>query len=305
VPKTTFRVTETEGPGRRIDAFLAGRLEGLSRSHIQQLIGQTKVMVDGRAVKASHRLAEGETIEIEYSPIPEIRIQPQAIPLDILFQDRDIIIVDKPSGLVVHPGAGRPDRTLVQALLFHFPDLQGGQMPDDRPGIVHRLDKETSGVMVVARSPQAFQNLQQQFKARDGDKAYLGLVWGRFRHSEGEITWAIGRHSRRRDRMSIKTEKPRAAETRYRLLKEYPECSYLEIRPRTGRTHQIRVHMSAAGHPLMGDSRYGRKGGIGPSPRLFLHAHMLSFRHPGSGKTVRFTSPLPHDLQAVLDGLQA
>ena len=304
MPKTTIRVTGTEGPGQRIDVFLSGKLERSSRSHIQQLIAQGKVTVDGRTVKASHRLGIGETIVFEDTPIPKLKIRPEAIPLEVLYQDREIIIVDKPSGLVVHPGAGRSDRTLVHGLLHRFPDLEG-QMPEDRPGIVHRLDKETSGLLVVARSPQAFQNLQQQFKAREVGKHYLGLVWGRFRRSEGEITWAIGRHPRRRERMSIKTEKPREAETRYRLLREFRECSYLEIRPRTGRTHQIRVHMAAAGHPLVGDSRYGRRGGKGPSPRLFLHAHGLSFRHPGSGEIVNFTSPLPSDLQAVLDALKA
>jgi 23S rRNA pseudouridine1911/1915/1917 synthase len=297
-------VTETEGPGRRIDVFLSGKLEGLSRSHVQQLIGQEKVTVDGRPVKASHRLAPGETVVIEHSPRPQSRIQPQAIPLDVVFQDREIIIVDKPSGLVVHPGAGRSEGTLVHALLHRFPDL-AGMIPEDRPGVVHRLDKETSGIMVVSRTPDAFRDLQRQFKARDVKKCYLGLVWGRFPRSEGEITWAIGRHPRRRQRMSIKTGKPRTAETRYRLLQGYKECSYLEIRPRTGRTHQIRVHMAAAGHPLVGDSRYGRRGGKGPARRLFLHAHQLSFRHPGSGKTVSFTSPLPADLQAVLDALEA
>jgi len=296
-------VSETEGAGRRIDAFLAESLRDVSRARVQRMITGGDVLVDGGPVKASHRLVEGEKVTIRLIREMKEKPGPEDMPLEILHEDRDIILVDKPSGLVVHPGAGRRTQTLVNALLYRFPDL-AGQEPEDRPGIVHRLDKETSGVMVVARSPRALIDLQQQLKNREVDKQYLGLVWGKINHAEGRLSWPIGRHARHRDRISIKTNKPREAETRYRLLQAYQEFAYLEIHPLTGRTHQIRVHMAAAGHPLVGDSRYGRRGGKGPSPRLFLHAGTLKFRHPGSGERVEFSSPLPPDLQAVLDGIR-
>ena len=296
-------MSETEGAGRRIDAFLAESLRDVSRARVQRLIIGGDVLVDGGPVKASHRLVAGEKVTIRLTREMKEKPGPEDMPLEILHEDRDIILVDKPSGLVVHPGAGRRTQTLVNALLYRFPDL-AGQEPEDRPGIVHRLDKETSGVMVVARSPRALIDLQQQLKNREVDKRYLGLVWGKIRHTEGRLSWPIGRHARHRDRISIKTDKPREAETHYRLLQAYQEFAYLEIHPLTGRTHQIRVHMAAAGHPLVGDSRYGRRGGKGPSPRLFLHAATLKFRHPGSGERVEFSSPLPPDLQAVLDGVR-
>jgi len=296
-------VSETEGAGRRIDAFLAESLRDVSRARVQRMITGGDVLVDGGPVKASHRLVEGEKVTIRLIREMKEKPGPEDMPLEILHEDRDIILVDKPSGLVVHPGAGRRTQTLVNALLYRFPDL-AGQEPEYRPGIVHRLDKETSGVMVVARSPRALIDLQQQLKNREVDKQYLGLVWGKINHAEGRLSWPIGRHARHRDRISIKTNKPREAETRYRLLQAYQEFAYLEIHPLTGRTHQIRVHMAAAGHPLVGDSRYGRRGGKGPSPRLFLHAATLKFRHPGSGERVEFSSPLPPDLQAVLDGIR-
>ncbi len=296
-------MSETEGAGRRIDAFLAESLRDVSRARVQRMITGGDVLVDGGPVKASHRLVEGEKVTVCLTRVMKEKPRPEDMPLDILHEDRDIILVDKPSGLVVHPGAGRRTQTLVNALLYRFPDL-AGQEPEDRPGIVHRLDKETSGVMVVARSPRALIDLQQQLKNREVDKRYLGLVWGKINHAEGRLSWPIGRHARHRDRISIRTDKPREAETRYRLLQAYQEFAYLEIHPLTGRTHQIRVHMAAAGHPLVGDSRYGRRGGKGPSPRLFLHAATLKFRHPGSGERVEFSSPLPPDLQAVLDRIR-
>ena len=302
MPDTVFLVSELEGAGLRIDSYLADHLQDVSRARVQRLITGGDVRVDGRPVKASRRLVAGEKVVIHLPRERREKPQPEDISLEILHDDQDIILVDKPSGVVVHPGAGRRTQTLVNALLYRFPDL-AGQEPEDRPGIVHRLDKETSGVMVVARSPRAMNDLQRQFKNREVDKRYLGLVWGKIRHAEGRLSWPIGRHARQRDRISIRTNKPREAETHYRLLQAYRDFAYLEIHPLTGRTHQIRVHMAAAGHPLVGDGRYGRRGGKGPSPRLFLHAATLKFRHPGSGETLEFSSPLPPDLQAVLDGI--
>ncbi|MGB2907468.1 MAG: RluA family pseudouridine synthase [Candidatus Aminicenantaceae bacterium] len=302
MPDFAFLVTDKEGAGQRIDAFLAANLSDVSRARVQRLITQEQVQVDGDVIKASHRLVEGERVTLHLEPETEEMPGPEDIQLKIIHEDRFIIVVDKPSGLVVHPGAGRNNQTLVNGLLFRFPELAALE-PQERPGIVHRLDKETSGVMVVARSPQALSGLREQFKEREVDKRYLALVWAPIRHAEGRLTWPIGRHARHRERISIKTKKPREAETLYRLLRAYEDFSYLEIHPLTGRTHQIRVHMAAAGHPLVGDRLYGRRGGKGPSPRLFLHAGSLGFRHPGTGENVKFTSPLPPDLQGVLDRL--
>jgi len=286
-----------------VDAFLAERLPPLSRARIQRLIAEGRVTVDEHIPKPSHRLSAGEKVVIEYQPVRSEAPAPEPIPIQILHQDRDIIVVDKPSGMVVHPGAGRTALTMVNALLYRFPELAGLQ-PEDRPGIVHRLDKETSGVMVVARSQTAVQDLQRQFSAREVRKVYLGLVWGCIRRAEGTVSWPIGRHARNRQRISVKTDKPRTAETRYILRRAFPDFSYVEILPVTGRMHQIRVHMAAAGHPLVGDARYGRRRGRGPSPRLFLHAAVLAFRHPGTGEPVEYRSPLPPELQGVLDGLE-
>jgi 23S rRNA pseudouridine1911/1915/1917 synthase len=296
-------VTETEGAGHRVDAFLTERLPPLSRARIQRLIAGQRVTVDGNIPKASHRLTAGEKVAIEYEPDRDESPAPESIPLQIIHHDLDIVVLDKPSGLVVHPGAGRTALTLVNALLHLYPELAELE-PVDRPGIVHRLDKETSGVMVVARSQRALLDLQMQFKTREVRKIYLGLVWGCIRHAEGSVSWPIGRHSRHRQRISVKTDKPRSAETRYTLRRAFRDFSYLEIQPVTGRMHQIRVHMAAAGHPLVGDARYGRRRGSGPSPRLFLHAASLAFRHPGTGEPVEYRSPLPKELQDVLDRLE-
>ncbi len=304
MPETKILVTEIQAGGQRIDVYLAGKLPELSRARVQALISEGKVEVNGRPIKASYRIVGGEKVSIEYAiELEKPKLIPEKIPIRILYQDPDIIVVDKPSGMVVHPGAGRRSHTLVNALLYLFPDLDKLE-PQDRPGIVHRLDKETSGVLVVARSLRALKGLQQQFKERTVQKRYLGLVWGNIRHAEGRISWAIGRHARRRERISVKTDRPRQAETIYRVCRVYQEFTYLEIQPLTGRMHQIRVHMAAAGHPLVGDSRYGRRGPRRPSPRLFLHAWKLTIEHPGSGQTLEFTAALPSDLQEALDKLE-
>jgi 23S rRNA pseudouridine1911/1915/1917 synthase len=264
------------------------------------------VRVDGALKKSSYKLKAGERVEIEIeAPAAPAGLLPETIPLNILFADPDIVVLDKPSGLVVHPGAGVRDGTLVNALLHHFPGIRG-LSEDERPGIVHRLDKETSGVMVVALSRRAADELKRQFKDRDVKKVYLALAWGRMPTASGRYDRPIGRHPKHGQRMSVRTKTPRTALTEYQVLREYRDLSLLEIKPYTGRTHQIRVHLSAAGHPLAGDGRYGP--GRNPHrrfPRLFLHAHRLSFRHPVTGAPLEFTSPLPPDLEAILASLEA
>jgi len=263
------------------------------------------VTVDGAFRKSSHKLRAGERVAVEME-IPEDAggPQPEDIPLTILYADADLVVLDKPSGLVIHPGAGVRDGTLVNALLHRFPDIRS-LSEDDRPGIVHRLDKETSGVMVAARSARAEAELKRQFKDREVRKVYLALVAGRMPAAAGRFDWSIGRHPKHGQRMSIRTRTPRSAVTEYAVRRTFRDFSLLEVRPLTGRTHQIRVHFAAAGHPIAGDRRYGSGGREAKArfPRLFLHAHRLAFRHPATGEPVEFVSPLLAELEAVLETL--
>lgn len=276
----------------------------LTRARIQKAIEEGRVKVNGLARKAAYKLRGGEKVEVDIPEEIPVPLRPDRIPLEIIYADSHIIVLDKPSGLVVHPGAGNPAGTLVNGLIDRFPEISGIG-PPDRPGIVHRLDKETSGVMVVARSWRAYDSLKSQFKARMVRKVYLGLVWGRVSASEGRFRWPIGRHVKEGMRISIRSRNPKEAETRYTVLLELKRTTYLELRPVTGRTHQIRVHMAAAGHPIVGDRLYGRSRASRSYPRLFLHAHRLSFLHPESGERVEYVSPLPGELAAVLAAEQA
>ncbi len=300
MPKKEFSVTSSSGADQRLDLFIADRIKTLSRSQIQKLIESQRVRINDQSQKSSHKLRVGDKVEIEYDLIRPEKIQPEKIPIDVIHEDDHIILIDKPSGMVVHPGAGLKKGTLVNALLFHFPDLESVG-PEERPGVVHRLDKETSGLMVIARSQMAYKSLRSQFRKREIEKTYIGLIWGRMPQPKGKITWAVGRHPKHGERVSIKTKKPRQAETRYSLLKEMEEFSLLEIKPITGRTHQIRVHLAAAGHPLVGDKRYGGKKKKFRDIRLFLHACSLRLTHPETRKKIEFSSPLPSDLRCFLD----
>jgi 23S rRNA pseudouridine1911/1915/1917 synthase len=300
VPKKEFLVTPPAGADQRLDVFLSEKIKELTRSQIQKIVDKQKVKVNRVLRKSSYKLKEGDRVELEYE-IPRFEgIKPENIPLRLAYSDDHIIVIDKPSGMVVHPGAGRTEGTLVNALLYHFPEL-AEVGPQERPGIVHRLDKETSGLMVVARTQKAQKDLQHQFRMRKVSKLYLGLVWGKMPEKRGEITWSIGRHRKHGERMSVKTKKPRTARTQYSVQEEYPEFSLLKIEPVTGRTHQIRVHFSASGHPVVGDTRYGRRKVKIRCPRLFLHSYWLSFIHPETGERVEFSSPLPEDLNNFLE----
>lgn len=302
MPKKEFLVTSLSGLNQRLDVFLSGKISELTRSQIQKLIASKRVKVNGETRKSNYTLKEGEKVEIEYAFTKPEEIQPENIPIDVIFCDKHILVINKNSGIVVHPGAGNRKHTLVNALLFHFPGIRDVG-PEERCGIVHRLDKETSGLMVIARTMDAYTKLQEQFKRREVRKVYLGLVWGRMPEKEGKFTWAIGRHVKYGERISTRTKKPRDAVTLYSVQKEYGEFSLLEIKPLTGRTHQIRVHLAAAGHSLVGDTRYGYRKTRIRVPRLFLHASSLSFNHPETKETVEFSSPLPKDLQKFLDKL--
>jgi 23S rRNA pseudouridine1911/1915/1917 synthase len=287
----------------RLDVFLSEKSKRLTRSQIQKIIENKGVKVNGIFRKPSYRLKSGEKVEIEFEIKEPEGVEAEEIPINLIYSDEQVLIIDKASGMVVHPGAGNRKHTLVNALLYHFPELKEIG-PRVRPGIVHRLDKETSGLMVVARTLDAYFELQRQFKSREVEKHYQGLVWGRLPSKEGKISLPIGRHIKHGQRISVKTKKPREAETRFSVVEEYENFSLLEIRPITGRTHQIRVHLAASGHPLAGDSRYGRRKMKTSLQRLFLHASFLSFIHPGTEKRVEFFSPLPQDLKDFLDKLK-
>ncbi len=301
MPKKIFRVFPPD-THKRLDVFLSEKESRLARSQVQRMIEEGRARVSGKPRKSGYRLKEGESIVFDFDLPMKERPTPEKMPLNIVYDDDSLIVVDKPSGIIVHPGAGNVHPTLVDGLLFYYPEI-GKVGPEERPGIVHRLDKETSGLMVVAKTEKAYRSLRIQFKERQVEKSYLGLVWGKVSQNEGRFTWAIGRHRKHGERMSIKTKKPRSAETHFKVMKKYREFTLLEIKPITGRTHQIRVHFAASGHPVVGDFRYGRKKEKVRSPRLFLHAYRLAIYHPHTGQMVEFFSPLPKDLEDFLKKL--
>ena len=305
MPSSVFSVGPASGAGERVDVFLARRIPAFTRAQFQRFIDKGLVLVNGERKKPSLKLRSGDRVVADVEVPAPGPLEPEVIPLSVLYEDDEIAVLDKPSGMVVHPGSGIRTGTLVHALLHRYPEIRDvGEA--DRPGIVHRLDKETSGVIVVARTPAALVELKRQFKSREVKKVYLALVVGRPARAEGSLDWPIGRHRSHGARMSIVTEKPRTAITEYRILRELGAFTLLEVRPLTGRTHQIRVHLAAAGHPVAGDGRYGsRRTGGTRFARLFLHAHQLSFSHPSSGSRMTFTSPLPGGLQAVLGALES
>ena len=297
--------------GLRLDQFLAGQPTGLTRSQLQRLIGDGLALVNGSESKVSSKVRRGDHITLTVPPPKPTEIVPQWMPLTVVYQDEQIAVIDKPAGLAVHPGPGHSDHTLVNALLAICPDIQGvgGEI---RPGIVHRLDKDTSGLMVVAKTHQAHLDVSGQIKARQVDKGYLALAAGQVEPAVGVIDEPIGRDPHNRKRMAVVPD-GREARTRYRVL-EYivpsggalmpsggarASYSLLEVVLETGRTHQIRVHLSFIGHPLMGDGVYGRSSPL--LDRQFLHANRLGFRHPATGEPVEFRSELPPELAAVLD----
>jgi 23S rRNA pseudouridine1911/1915/1917 synthase len=283
--------------GVRLDKFVGERCPELSRTHAQKLITGGFVTVNGRTARASLKLETGDRVDVAIPPEAPSPLVPEAIPLNIIYEDNDLLVVDKPAGLAVHPAPGHPGHTLVNAVLNYLPGLVENTDESGRPGIVHRLDKDTSGVILVAKNRLAQANLSGQFRSRSVVKSYLVLVRGRLTPESGIIEAAIGRDPRHRQRMAV-VSRGREARTSYRVLKYIGGCSLLEIRPETGRTHQIRVHLAAIGFPVVGDATYGV-----PSPQLprqFLHAYRLGFRLPSTGEYVEFESPLPPDLEQAL-----
>jgi 23S rRNA pseudouridine1911/1915/1917 synthase len=296
-----------EEAGVRIDRYLTSVLAGHSRSQIQRLINDGRVTIDGHPVRPNRAVRAGETVLVEIpepvSPAPE----PEAVDLDIVYQDADILVVNKPPGMVVHPAAGHAQGTLVNALLHHVKDLSGigGEL---RPGIVHRLDRGTSGLMVVAKNDHAHHELARQFHDREVEKEYIALVWGVV-HAGRRIDLPIGRDPVDRKKMSARARRARSAATRVTKALHMPGVSLIHVAISTGRTHQIRVHLSAIGHPIVGDGVYGGlrrrvPGDLRPVlalDRPFLHAGRLVFHHPADGRKMSFEAPLPDDLRSVLN----
>jgi 23S rRNA pseudouridine1911/1915/1917 synthase len=316
----TILVDESD-QDRRLDAVVSAHLPDCSRSLAANLIGNHKIMVDNQPKKPGYRVKSGQEI-IGRIPAPgPVENKPEPIALNILYQDRHIVVLNKPAGLVVHPAPGHRRGTLVNALLYHCPDL-GGIGGEIRPGIVHRLDKDTSGTMVVAKNAQALEILAQQFKTRTVRKKYLALVYGDLKNDEGTIKLPIGRHPVHRKQMSTTTRKGRSAETSWRVREKFKNFTLLELTLRTGRTHQIRVHCAAMGHPIVGDQVYRSRKWLKDIDRLFsgesssmvavlkavprqmLHAWRLRLTHPYTGEIMTFESPIPADMQSLIEKLR-
>jgi 23S rRNA pseudouridine1911/1915/1917 synthase len=292
---------EPADDGARVDVFLAKHTD-LSRSRLQALIRQGGVLVKGEAVKPSHIVRAGDAIELEEPPPVEARARPEAIPLDVIFEDNHLIVVNKSRGMVVHPGVGVYSGTLVNALLSYCRDLSGVG-GEARPGIVHRLDRYTSGIIIAAKSDLAHASLMHQFASRTVKKEYLALVCGSPALSEGTVDAPVGRHPVHRERMAV-IDDGRSAVTSWQVEEYFGEYSLVRCFPLTGRTHQIRVHLASIGHPVVGDSVYGKK----PHPFSIrgqaLHAAVLAFAHPVTGEELRFEAPLPEDMAGILEQLR-
>jgi len=298
-------VVDGERAGGRLDRYLQAMYPEHSRARLQEWIREGRVRVNGEVAKASYRLRAGDTVAVEPAELKPLRAVPEAIPLKILYEDADLVAIDKPAGMVVHAGAGVREGTVVNALLHRFESLSqlGGEL---RPGIVHRLDRYTSGVLLAAKTDAAHRRLAEEFAAREVEKTYLALVHGAVKSEAGRIERPITRDPARRVRMTARLGRGRAAWSEYRVLRRFRNFTLLEVRIGTGRTHQIRAHLAALGHPVAGDRLYGAPAevaGQAPLGRYFLHAHRIRFRQPSTGEPVRVESPLPEELRAWMEAL--
>ena len=308
----TFTVASLDA-NIRLDIFLSQKLPDLTRSRIKNLIEDGLVSLNNKSAKAGAKIKTGDQISVTIPEPQPIKAEPEKIPLDILYEDKHIIVINKPPGLTVHPGAGRTKGTLVNALLYHCKDLSGigGAL---RPGIVHRIDKDTSGVLVAAKTDKSHQFLSKQFKEHSMKRRYLALVWGVVKNDIGTIDLHIGRHVSERKKMSVRTSRGRRAVTHYKVIKRFDNFTLIEATLETGRTHQIRVHLSAIHHPVVGDPVYGKKNmpsGLSPKltmllknlKRQALHAQILGIIHPETQKYMEWTAPLPDDIKGIITAL--
>jgi 23S rRNA pseudouridine1911/1915/1917 synthase len=307
----SFQVSETSADVR-LDTYLATQIDGWSRARLQRLIDAGDVMVNGNVAKASYKVAGGDEVEVDLTPAPASNFTPENIPLQIVFEDDQLIVINKPAGLVVHPAAGIHSGTLANALAYHFQQLANAD--SIRPGIVHRLDKDTSGLLVAAKTELAHENLSDQFRAREVFKSYIALVYGVVKQQSGRIEQPIARDPRNRTRMAI-VPGGRGALSLYKVRRSFDSFTLLDVELKTGRTHQIRVHLSWFKHPVVGDELYdnGRDNNIQDVQlrarirklhRQFLHAEQLGFSHPKTGEQMRFVAPLPVELAGLLEELE-
>lgn len=291
-----------ETPDLRLDSFLAENLPELSRSGAQKLMESGDVLVNGKAVKKNYKTRMGDEIEVSLPEPQEVDIQPEDIPLDIRYEDDDVIVINKPKGLVVHPAPGHWSGTLVNALMYHCKDSLSGINGALRPGIVHRIDMDTSGLLIVAKNDFAHAALADQLKDHSLSRIYEAVVVGNIRSDSGTIDAPIGRHPVDRKKMAVTEKNSRPAVTHFEVLNRYQGYTHLRLRLETGRTHQIRVHLSWQNHPIVGDSVYGRGKELGLNTQC-LHARLLTFRHPRTGENVTVTCPLPDYFESVLKKL--
>ncbi|MCS6328262.1 MAG: RluA family pseudouridine synthase [Nitrospira sp.] len=314
VSTTPVEIVVTGGESsKRIDVFLDNRDPTFSRSALQRLIGEGRILINGQTIRPSQQIKPGDRIRLEV-PRPEpLDLKPEAIPFDILHEDAELLVLHKPAGLVVHPAPGNWSGTLVNALLHHFatsgvtPSHIGGK---ERPGLVHRLDKDTSGVMVIAKTDQAHRALAAQFKLHTITRVYEALIWGGPKKGHGLIELAIGRDTKERKKFSARTTKPKPSATDYQVEERYGKiAAYVRLFPRTGRTHQLRVHLTSIDHPILGDKTYGGAKVMSVAgvtiPRVMLHARTLGFTHPNGGEYHEFDVPCPPDMEQVQDLLRA
>lgn len=291
----TFKVKDGEAPAR-IDQYLVGVFPTpISRSHLKRLIDNGNILVNGSRVKAHHNVKPGETIEVRLEELIPAGVEAEDIALDIIYEDDDMIVVNKPAGIAVHPSPGTHSGTLVNALLYHCKNLS--TVNEARPGIVHRLDKDTSGVMVIAKNNASHIELAKQFKERSAKKNYIALVKGVIELDEGIVDLPIGRHPSHRQKMAVRYDSEKNAVTEYKVLKRFDDFTAVLLNLKTGRTHQIRVHMAHLGHPVLGDGKYGAKGRF---PRQALHSYRLNLRHPRTGKPLEFKAQLPEDMRGII-----
>ena len=302
--KTLEYTACAEDAGQRVDAALAAAFPELTRSFAQQLLAEGHVLCNGRAVAKSTRLAQGDTLCVSLPNVRPVEIAPQDIPLEIVYEDSALLVVNKPKGMVVHPAAGNPDGTLVNALLYHCAGRLSGINGEVRPGIVHLIDKDTSGLLVVAKDNETHLSLSQQFAVHSITRVYHTVVYGGFSADDGFVEGNIGRHPVDRKRMAVLQKGGKYAYTAYHVEERFPGFTHLSVQLRTGRTHQIRVHLASIGHPVAGDAVYGPRKVITQLDGQCLHAKTLGFIHPATGAYVEFDSPLPAYFTAFLGRLQ-
>lgn len=295
---------EKKNDNTRIDKFISDRMEDISRSYIQKLIKDDLVTVDLKPVKANYKVKEGERVEVALPEPVSLDIEPQNIPLDIVYEDEDVLLVNKPKDMVVHPSAGHLDGTLVNALLYHCKDSLSSINGVMRPGIVHRIDKDTTGLLIVCKNDKAHNCIAEQLKVHSITRRYQAIVWNNLTEDEGKIDAPIGRHPIDRKKMAINYKNGKPAVTHYKVLERFGKYTYIECELETGRTHQIRVHMTSIGHPLIGDPVYGPDRQPFKTQGQVLHAKVFGFIHPTTGKYMEFEVPLPEYFQDILEKLR-